>query len=404
MTLTVHNPCSSALAIGVAGMLLLGMCACGGGAGLNADTPLVMLLLDTSGSLERKANCVCETPGCGECLPDCSKGERNRYTDLLEVLTGSFEDFSCERIDRDERALGPDAYDLGYYLPYHRPAGRQRSDGILDRYRDQLRFGMATFDGTDTWSGAAPLVARDEYDFELSAQEAGLWSYNAAHEIADFVPDDGEPHGSIRYPNTVTTYFMDTGIRNTHADTGALRIAVDPADAPEVNEREQRSLLSLRPYGGTPVAASLDDMYDLLTQDPKLADLRERSVPIHVVLITDGYPDDDYREFGCNCSAESFDGCVLRGMKVDPPTICPYPTPEDAAYWLICGREDGPCVGPATSVHVVQFSDSNQDVSYRLTGIALSGGERAAHPAGSSAELRGELTSILESILESATP
>ena len=48
----------------------------------------MLLVVDTSGSMERLADCECETPACDECLPDCGRGQRNRWADTLEALPG----------------------------------------------------------------------------------------------------------------------------------------------------------------------------------------------------------------------------------------------------------------------------------------------------------------------------
>ena len=134
--------------------------------------PLVMLVVDTSGSMERLAGCACESPSCMECLPDCTQGQRNRWALLLESLTGTYQSFGCETLERTEE--NGMTFDVGYYLPYHRPSGTQRDDGLLDTYATRARFGLATFDGMDTWVGASPLVDADAFDFERSDGEDGM--------------------------------------------------------------------------------------------------------------------------------------------------------------------------------------------------------------------------------------
>jgi hypothetical protein len=359
------------------------------------SSPLVLMLIDTSGSMERLNNCQCVTPDCGECLPDCTRNVRNRWAETLEALTGTFEDFSCERI---ARAMGPaDRYDSGYYLPYHRPIGRQRDDGVLDRYGDRVRFGIATFDGWDTWLGAAPLVTVDGFDFALSDREQGLWSYNPAHEIADFTADSAQPHGVFFYPNCTTNYFMDTGIRNERAEAGGVLIASGAQLTRGVTGAMKRSLLAVRPYGGTPIAASLDDLYYLLTQDPRMLAERERNTELHVVLITDGYPDDDYRTFGCDCKETGGD-C---GVGQDPDAmICPYPKPEDAARALLCGRDGARCDDPIATVHVIGFDTGDAAVTDRLDAIARAGGDQGARFAHSGAELQQALDDVLDAIAD----
>ena len=59
--------------------------------------PHVMLLVDTSGSMERKPNCLCTTPACLECLPVCSAGsyEENRWALVAQALSGEFSPYEC---------------------------------------------------------------------------------------------------------------------------------------------------------------------------------------------------------------------------------------------------------------------------------------------------------------------
>ena len=290
--------------------------------------PLVLLLVDTSGSSERTSDCVCDDLACMNCLPRCDpaagESEKNRWTQTLEALTGTFRDFSCEAL---ERSLENGAtYDIGYYLPYHRPAGSQEGDGVLDLYRDRLRFGLATFDGMETYVGGDRLIPDDTFDLALSTSMSGQWSYSPALEIGPLLEVGGWPIGSFKYPNCTGAYFMDTGIRSARASEGALRVAVDSSQVGEVNDAIQLDLSRVRPYGGTPIASSLDDLYYVLKQDSMLALERARSLPRHVVLITDGEPDRDYREdLHCDCAEDGDDPerCGLSESN-DPSTMhCP---------------------------------------------------------------------------------
>ena len=78
-----------------------------------ADAPLVMLLVDTSGSMERLPSCECTTPGCRECLPNCAQQDRARWTLLLEALTGSYgADYSCDALDRTTGTARPSTSDI----------------------------------------------------------------------------------------------------------------------------------------------------------------------------------------------------------------------------------------------------------------------------------------------------
>ena len=89
--------------------------------------PNVLLLVDNSGSMERKPN---------NQLPNCVRGsttsEVNRWGMLLQALTGNFQPyFSCEAVSRIKATNpafaaryginGVDPYDTDYFLPYNQP-------------------------------------------------------------------------------------------------------------------------------------------------------------------------------------------------------------------------------------------------------------------------------------------
>ena len=373
------------------------------GTQLTAETPLVMILFDTSGSMGRKPGCKCEAPSCTNCLPDCARGEEDALTVALEVLTGAFDQFSCETIDRATDASG--AYDSGYFLPYHKPSGTQRADGLLDQYRERLRFGLATFDGIDTYVGASRLVHLSAFEQATSRAEAGLWSYGAELGVGALTAGAPWPTGSFQYPNATDIYMMDTGIRSAEATEGALLVASDPQQALRINDQIQRSLLAVRPFGGTPTAAALDDLYMLFAQDPSMEALRAQPAPRHVILITDGEPDADYRDFGCNC-AEEGDRSDSQRCGASPPNDpalmhCPYPTAEAAARTLRCGPDPDACAGPVTTVHVVSWTNYDGAAAVaHLDAIAQAGGSERARTADTILDLRAELDALLAQLAD----
>ena len=68
--------------------------------------PYFMLVIDTSGSMERMPTCECEDLACRNCLPVCNPTtsggvpEKNRWATTLEALTGTFNNFQCEPLAR----------------------------------------------------------------------------------------------------------------------------------------------------------------------------------------------------------------------------------------------------------------------------------------------------------------
>jgi hypothetical protein len=175
----------------------------------DVEDPLVLIIVDTSGSMERRTDCACTTASCTECLPTCSQeqSDKNRWAQVLEALTGTFDNFSCEAIDRDN----PDEYDFDYAVPYHKPIGAQRRDGILQEYASDVRFGIATFDTVSSY-GRDEQRSPEEFDFDRSLSEAGLWSYPPATDLVEVEErDDGMPVGQIPIPWLSATLLRGHG-------------------------------------------------------------------------------------------------------------------------------------------------------------------------------------------------
>lgn len=372
---------------------------------MRSISPFVMILADTSGSMEYRADCTCpETGGCTHCLPLCSEpnddgiapaGKKNRWAMLLESLTGSFIDFQCVPQDRTDPAHF--TYDFAYSLPYHRPwtcpggdtycaypgtesAPIQLDNGLLDNYANRIRFGLATFDGMRTYRGSGDLVT--SFNNTLSTGAEGMYSYG------------GEK--PVRYPTCTQTHYIDSGIRSRDAPEGGL-VSLDtalcaspPCDPQVISDEIQRRLLATRPYGGTPTASALDDLYYHFKHDlnDPMTNCRDR----YAILITDGYPDDDFREYpnpGCECD--------LRGNCPpgdDVGMSCPYPTAAQAAYNLRNGRsDDGSDKGQIAKLFVVGMSIANEKRD-DLNLIASQGGSSEAYFADDPSTLTSTLDKL----------
>ncbi|MEY4579663.1 MAG: hypothetical protein RL701_4366, partial [Pseudomonadota bacterium] len=194
--------------------------------------PFVMLVTDTSGSMEYLPGCKCTTKGCTECLPDCALSnldplnlpkKKNRWSMVLEALTGQFIDYQCLPLERTvDNGM---TYDLDYSLPYTRPwvcpngdrlcaypgtdvLPIQRENGLLDNYNGRIRFGLATFDGMRTYTGASDLVYEEEFNVALSNGAQGSYSYGGGKRV--------------HYPGCAKDYMIDSGIRSPTAPEGGL--------------------------------------------------------------------------------------------------------------------------------------------------------------------------------------
>jgi type IV pilus assembly protein PilY1 len=345
---------------------------------LRGIVPFIMLVVDTSTSMERQATCNCVTSSCSECLPRCNLSndvnglpppeKKNRWALTLEALTGTFNNFECDPIERSvENGM---TYDAAERLPYHQPwtctgpsgtpcafdatTGNtpiisQNNNGILDLNVSGIRFGLMTFDGIASY-GRDEQRGMLEFDDARSEGIDGLWSYGGKK--------------TYRYPGCPHEYVMDTGARSSLATEGAL-ISLEscsgpgprgtpgceawctacPATQDTVNRDIQRSLLAARPFGSTPIAAALDDLYFHFKDD--LSDAFQSCRDRFAILITDGAPDPDYRFNNCDCNEPDSgkNSCAgLLSPTEDPQDMhCPYPKPEQVALDLVEGRgTDGP--------------------------------------------------------------
>jgi type IV pilus assembly protein PilY1 len=359
---------------------------------LKAVAPNILLLVDTSGSMDYKTGTnvfpTCRYAG-DTTTSDAS--ERSRWIELVEVMTGSVNDYQCQKLDRNSddfkteyKLGGVDPYDALYPNPYHRPVNdqcvagpgtldpmnaaafpaatavkyhpfdnlastctfNQTQDGVLDTLSTQIRFGLMTFD-TDPRPG--PDVS-------------GLWSYFLSSSR------QGEPAGCL------VPQDQEVGVRNAYAPPWEGRAVGfgDPSpgsnDYVTRNQMIQKVLLTTRPYGATPIAGMLDDARAFLTQDTnpdplntsiefgpsndpaiKGTDACRRQA---IILLSDGQPNMDLRPF---CE----------------PDGCPYQKAEDVALDLKNNGIDTFVIGFALTKVVVDglertcasFADTDFDTS-----------------------------------------
>lgn len=355
-----------------AGSLLALLCAPASAlaqADIAPPPPNVLLLVDTSGSMDyltgANAFPTCRYSGTNV---TAQPSQRSRWIDLVEVLTGSIPSYDCQRLDRNstdfknEYALGAaNPHDFLYPNPFHRPVSNQcvsgpgtldankalfpataiknhlfnntassctfdqATDGVLDAFEGDVRFGLMTF------------------DTEPSADKgvAGLWSYYLGGGGAK-----GRPIGCT------TDQDQEVGVRNAEAPPWEGRAVGfgDPAlgstDFKTRNSMIQQVLLATRPYGATPIAGMLADARTYFTLDTdddplnssiKFGPLNEPAKACRhksIVLLSDGQPNLDLRPF---CE----------------PAGCPYDKAEDIAQDLKAKGIDIFVIGFALSKVVV---------------------------------------------------
>lgn len=285
--------------------------------------PNVLLIVDTSGSMEYKAgldegdpnNFPCCDPsggGTGYRTPSlsCVSGgtsERSRWIDLVEVLSGTIPSYRCESVSRSTSAFaslydlpgtGNHPPDYDYRNPYHRPLSGTcaprpdtstlstitnayqfvaptfgiynspatsctfpgAADGLIDSFSTNIRFGLMTFDTlVSDLDGVGPAST---YAPEWANGIEGAWSYyfNA--------PAAGRPASCTTPKET-----MEVGARNGAAPAWEGKmIAFGDPDASTSSDairhtRIEQVLLSTRPYGATPIAGALTDAQTFFNSD-----------------------------------------------------------------------------------------------------------------------------------------
>lgn len=376
--------------------------------------PNVLLLVDTSGSMEYdiSGNLPVAASDC-----DGSNGNyKSRWINLIEVLTGDIQNYTCFAHDREDSdfvsefelaSIAP--YDQGYFLPYHRavsndcmftpgniqttnmlgwaanPFGTrqfgaglgtacttafdQSRTGILDTYRDRVRFGLFTFDARPD-DGIGVDVGDD-----LNAQTGfdGHWSYFNNWESGGAGVTGHPPDCSI--PNQI----HEVGARNPAAPPWEGRminfgsVFASLQENRDHNDRLQDTILALRPYGATPLAGQLadaevffrqDDMDDgyyniangfttdekfAPAQDPLLNNPSGSCRDGFIIVLSDGEPNLDMRPFcdalsatGATCTGGANNGMTCVNAADCPggtctPGIdgsCPYSRPADIVETL----------------------------------------------------------------------
>ena len=359
-----------------------------------SEQPRVLLLLDTSGSMQWRADCTCSTPSCSECLPSCEAGERSRWHRTIEALTGSFRSADCETTARGAADKGL-SYDRNYPIPNVKLADNleQRNDGLLARFGGYVRFGLATFDSVQSY-GSDALVPEGAFDWAKNRSSAGMSSYAGAdpeRRSQARVRPDGSVVGRLNFPASAGPYLIDTGIRSKAASEGALILPSAEEDRATRHARIVEQLLGVRPFGSSPTAAAFDDIYFALQENPGGAG-RD-----YVVLITDGLADDDFRKFptpGCDC--DSPDACAGE----DPSTMsCPYPLPAAAAQYLRCGYSGELCAGPVAQVFVIAQATAEEALRRELESVAAAGGSDGPRFATGLGQLNDALDDVLTRIV-----
>ena len=296
--------------------------------------PLVVVLLDTSGSMEYEsgdalsaavefAQPICEEPDALDpTLLSVGSYRKSRMIVAQEVLTGSIDDYWCMY---DYRDTDPEAEDYGYPIPQIKPcsgsngggcvAPSQAFDGLMDIYRDTVKFAFMTFDSLES--------SRSDAD--------GMWSYGPDAE-GFFGINLGTRNGIWGDPNNPNVWDEDAGAWSysdgdrTTNNRGQLitpSVADDFGPMRLANRLAQYEAFSAVGFWGTPLAPMLADAKWFLQNDEtvKPYDLGSDTGDIYgncrdraVILITDGRASQGEGAAGYPTTAEA-----IENLKNTPP-------------------------------------------------------------------------------------
>lgn len=199
--------------------------------------PNVLVLLDTSGSMEKMTNGADpESDPAARCVPfgQAHNGATtvpNRWGIAVQALTGDFSPgYSCvsmprgagSAFDTEYKIAGRSPYDVDYYLPYHRPAGFETTGGITTACLvgpgrlPGLPAGSGGAGGsatdfladsivTKTYNGAATATA-----CTLTQLENGM--FDSARDLVRFglMTFDNDPGLGVGVTRTATPQIIDT--------------------------------------------------------------------------------------------------------------------------------------------------------------------------------------------------
>jgi len=288
--------------------------------------PQVMLLLDTSGSMQwsddyndnpvegiQGSHDYCEIAPKGG-APDAGwTGDhgyrigRSRWNQVLDVLLGPIIDnYNCTEVparchggptDKCQNGhctetLGPCRIEQAYYpdIPHFLDTGlRDTSRGILNKYREHIRFGLMTLDPSP----------------DPRPDQIGVYSYGEDKHFCD-PPDPANPECPL----------VNAGIRNDLPDAGRL---ISPENdyggrsAMEINFEIQGELHNIQPINCSPLGAAIDDAEFFFSHEPDVlgpmttpqgSDEMYHCREKYVVMLTDGRPSYGL-EFDAGCDPQA---------------------------------------------------------------------------------------------------
>jgi hypothetical protein len=330
--------------------------------------PMVLILLDTSGSMEYEAGTastpsaefispLCEEPSVLSPAQPMGTYEKSRLLVAKEVLTGTIQDYWCQY---DHRDTTPGAEDYLYPIPQVRACSGdtgtgcnppvQAFDGVFDIFRDTIKFGFMTFDSLDSNDVASP----------------GMWSYGP--DATGFIGLNlgvrnaiwGDPNSPNVWDEATNTWLYNDANRtlNNRGQLIPPPVSDDFAPLRTVNRNAQYEVNTTIGFWGTPLAPMLDDARYFLQNDPSVrpfdpgtgtGDPYSNCRPRTVVLITDGRASQGEGEGGYPTTVQA----VIDAKNTPPTPVDVYVIGFNlaAADTSVLDQLDPDLGGPATGVY-----------------------------------------------------
>ncbi len=360
---------------------------------VNPPLPNALILLDTSGSMEKMIDGTDPESAGAACSPGVQTAP-NRWGAALQSLTGDIAPYySCyamprtrnSEFDLEYRINGNVPYDVDYFLPYHRPAaGNSAGTACLVAPGDLPGSppGQGVGNPPKGAGGLATDFPTSAITTRLASGQVGSCNFDQyANGVLDSARDmirfglmtyDQDPNEGVGINNTTTvantpltpfdgqwSYYpgwkngtgglsgkpadctvaslFELGARNPAAPPWEGRFMQFPAAAATIatvqgqNDRIQLAINAMRPYGATPTAAMFSDAKYYFWTDPDGPQQNDAYVQ--------GDCRDEYIVFISDGAPNQDLRPACGSTPIDPqkPGVCPYALPEDTALELATG-------------------------------------------------------------------
>jgi hypothetical protein len=274
--------------------------------------PVVMLALDTSGSMQWRGGGMIRDDVAGiSCA--LSSTEKTREIIMKEVLTGTFQGYSLTTTTANSTDSGSKTEcNVGVHSPSYTS---QLSDGLLDTYRERLRFAFSAFDSVANPQNNG---SGNDWSYPGTTSPApwdGLWS-RLCSGGSSATCSGCSCSGGSSYCSTITNSYTRTfckgnaGIRSLSGSpctgNGCL-VSAGPvgSNIATQNDTIQTKVLGLTSSGGTPLAGLLKDIRWYFDNHPDVkidasSNNFKKCRKNFVMLLTDGLPNT-----GCGYSDNS---------------------------------------------------------------------------------------------------